>query len=167
MTRWMICNSAESSRDERPTGCAGDRKRDHPLAHRHARDHAVDQVGSALRHAPRLARGAKPAPLTGEAHQLLVAAVTTAQPQKPCASMPHSRKASNSSWTNCGRRAPVSASTCAKKLSRCSWSSSWCSSRIEDGGLDFVGESGLHHLLSSCSCSLDGSAVSSSSLLNT
>ena len=60
----------------------GIRKRDHPLAHRHARDHAVDQVGSALRHAPRLARGAKPAPLTGEAHQLLVAAVTTAQPQK-------------------------------------------------------------------------------------
>src|SRR6476659_3784500 len=31
----------------------GDRKREHPLAHRHARDDGVDQVGSGLRHAPR------------------------------------------------------------------------------------------------------------------
>src|SRR4051812_44372890 len=37
-----------------------DRKRKHPLAHRYARDHAVDQVGSALRHAPRPAGGANP-----------------------------------------------------------------------------------------------------------
>ena len=51
-----------------------DRKREHPLAHRHARDDAVDQVGSALRHAPRPTGGAKPAPLTGEGHQLLVRA---------------------------------------------------------------------------------------------
>src|SRR4051794_33896612 len=49
-----------------------DRKREHPLAHRYARDHAVDQVGSALRHAPRPAGRAEPAPLTGEGHQLLV-----------------------------------------------------------------------------------------------
>src|SRR3954453_12644931 len=83
MTRWMICNSGESS-----SGWAANRMRSGignestPLAHRHARDHAVDQVGSALRHAPRPAGGAKSAPLTGESHQLLVAALTTAQPQK-------------------------------------------------------------------------------------
>src|ERR1700674_2899307 len=40
--------------------------------------------------------------------------------RKPWARMPHSRKASNSSLTNSGKLAPVSASTCAKKLSRCS-----------------------------------------------
>ena len=34
--------------------------------------------------------------------------------------MPHSRKASNSSLTKSGKLAPVSVSTCAKKLSRCS-----------------------------------------------
>ena len=43
------------------------RKRQHPLAHRHPRDHVIDQVRGALRHAPRPARGAKPAPLAGEA----------------------------------------------------------------------------------------------------
>ena len=37
------------------------------MAHRHARDHAVDQVGSALRHAPRPAGGAKSAPLKEKA----------------------------------------------------------------------------------------------------
>src|SRR4051794_30828926 len=34
--------------------------------------------------------------------------------------MPHSRKASNSSLINSGKRAPVSAWTCAKKVSSCS-----------------------------------------------
>ena len=36
----------------------------------------------ALRHAPRAARGAKPAPLAGKRHQLLVRAVRTAHAQK-------------------------------------------------------------------------------------
>src|SRR3954453_12644932 len=40
--------------------------------------------------------------------------------RKPCARMPHSRKASNSSLINSGKRAPVSAWTCAKKVSSCS-----------------------------------------------
>src|SRR5690606_19148792 len=35
--------------------------------------------------------------------------------RKPCARMPHSRYASNSSWTNCGKLDPVCASTCARK----------------------------------------------------
>jgi hypothetical protein len=38
--------------------------------------------------------------------------------RKPWARMPHSRKASNSSLTKSGKPAPVSASTCAKKLSK-------------------------------------------------
>jgi hypothetical protein len=37
-----------------------DRKRQHPLPDRHARDDLIDQVRGALRHAPRAARGAKP-----------------------------------------------------------------------------------------------------------
>jgi len=59
------------------------RKREHPLTQRHARDHAVDQVGSALRHAPRPAGGAKPAPLARKRHQLLVCTPRAAQAQKP------------------------------------------------------------------------------------
>jgi len=59
-----------------------DRKREHPLAHRHARDDAVDQVGRALRHAPCPTGGAKPAPLARKGHQLLMAAVITAQAHK-------------------------------------------------------------------------------------
>ena len=35
-----------------------------------------------MRHAPRTARGAKPAPLAGKRHQLLVRAVSTAHTQK-------------------------------------------------------------------------------------
>ena len=59
-----------------------DRKRQHPLAHRHLRDHVIDQVRGALRHAPRAARGAKPASFAREGDQLLMAAVPTAQPQE-------------------------------------------------------------------------------------
>jgi len=39
-----------------------DRKRQHPLPDRHAWDDLINQVGSALSHAPGAARGAKPAP---------------------------------------------------------------------------------------------------------
>ena len=39
------------------------RQREHPLAHRDARDDAVDQMGGGFRHAPRTARGAKATPL--------------------------------------------------------------------------------------------------------
>ena len=58
------------------------RKREHPLTHRHPRDDAVDQVRSALRHAPCPAGGAKPAPLTGEGHQLLMRALGAAHAQE-------------------------------------------------------------------------------------
>jgi len=52
------------------------------LPDRHARDDLIDQVCGALRHAPRAARGAKPAPLAGKRHQLLVATPGAAQPQE-------------------------------------------------------------------------------------
>ena len=66
--------------------------------------------------------GANPAPLTGEGHQLLLRATRVQRRRrKPWARMPHSRKASNSSLTKSGKLAPVSASTWAKKVSKCSW----------------------------------------------
>src|SRR3954447_18675608 len=61
MTRRMICNSAQSR-----SGWVANRmraansKREHGLAQRHTRVHAVDQVGSALRHAPRPHEGQNP-----------------------------------------------------------------------------------------------------------
>jgi len=58
------------------------RKRQHPLPDRHARDDLIDQVRGALRHAPRAARGAKPASLAGKRHQLLVGAISAAHAQK-------------------------------------------------------------------------------------
>src|SRR5262249_19660784 len=58
------------------------RKRQYPLPYEHARDDLIDQVRGALNHAPRAAGRAKPAPLTGKRHQLLVRAVSTAQAQK-------------------------------------------------------------------------------------
>jgi len=45
-------------------------------------EYMLDQVRSALRHAPRSARGAKPAPLTTERHELVVPAVGAAQAQE-------------------------------------------------------------------------------------
>ena len=58
------------------------RQRQFPLAHRNMRDDVVDQVGSRLRHAPRAARGAKPASLAAEGDELVVAAIATAQAQE-------------------------------------------------------------------------------------
>jgi hypothetical protein len=43
-----------------------DRKREHPLPHRHPGDEVIDQVGGGLRHVPGPAGGAKSTPLTGE-----------------------------------------------------------------------------------------------------
>ena len=43
----------------------------------------IDQVCSALRYAPAPARRAKPAPVAGKRHQLLMRAVRTAHAQKP------------------------------------------------------------------------------------
>ena len=45
-------------------------------------DDVVDQMRCGLRHAPRAARGAKPAALAAESHELVVAAVGAAQPQE-------------------------------------------------------------------------------------
>src|SRR5690349_18256006 len=87
------------------------RKRENPLAHRHVWDDAVPQVGSGLRHAPRPTRGAKPAPLTRDGHQLLVCTLRAAQTQKPVGEDATLEKISNSSSINSGTLEPVSAST--------------------------------------------------------
>jgi hypothetical protein len=58
------------------------RKRQHPLAHRHLRDHLIYQVGGCLCHAPRPAGRAKPAPFTGEGDELLMGTVRATQAQK-------------------------------------------------------------------------------------
>ena len=59
------------------------RQRQHPLAHRHRRDDAIDQVGGGFRHAPCAAGGAKAALLTGKGNQLLMGELAAAQAQKP------------------------------------------------------------------------------------
>lgn len=51
--------------------------------------------------------------------ELVVPAVAAAQPQKPWARMPHSRKASNSPLKNSGRSVPDQVSVCSKKLAAC------------------------------------------------
>ena len=59
-----------------------DRKRQHPLAHRHFGDDVIDQPGGSFRHAPRPARGANAAPLARKGHPLLVAALRAAHSQE-------------------------------------------------------------------------------------
>jgi len=59
------------------------RQREHPLAHRDRRDHAIDQMGGGFRHAPGAARRAKAAPLAKKRDQLLMGAVAAAQAEKP------------------------------------------------------------------------------------
>jgi hypothetical protein len=52
--------------------------RQHPLAHRLARENVITQVRGSLYHAPRVARGADPTAFAGEGHEVVVPAVTTA-----------------------------------------------------------------------------------------
>ena len=59
-----------------------DRKREHPLPHRHAGEDVIDQVGGCLRHAPGAAGGAKPPPLAGKGDELLMGPVCATQVQK-------------------------------------------------------------------------------------
>ena len=60
----------------------GDRHRDDPLARRHPGDHAFDQVGGGLGHAPTGTRRTKSPPLAAEGQQHLMLAGITPQPQK-------------------------------------------------------------------------------------
>ena len=73
-----------------------DRKRQYPLAHRHARDEVIDQVGGGLCHAPPPHEGQNPRRL----HEKETSFSWPQSPQrsrrKPCARMPNCRKASNS-----------------------------------------------------------------------
>jgi hypothetical protein len=97
------------------------RKREHPLTYRHVRDDVIDQVGGAptMRRAPH--EGQMPRRLQENATSFSCAHAAQRSRRKPCAKMPQSRKPSNSSLINSGKLAPVSASTCARNVSRCSW----------------------------------------------
>ena len=68
-----LCGQQQAQRDG---------QRQHPLAHGHARNDVIDQVGSRLRHAPGAARRAKASALAAEGNQLVVAAVAAAQAQE-------------------------------------------------------------------------------------
>ena len=79
----MICNTGESS-----SGWAAKRMRSgigNESTHWRTGTRGmtqIDQVGRGFRHAPRPAGGAKPAPLAGKGHQLLMGALGAAQAQK-------------------------------------------------------------------------------------
>ena len=92
-----------------------DRKREHPLPHRHPGDDVIDQVGGGLPHAPGATARAETATLATEGHELSWAQSAQRRRNKPRAKMPQSRKASNSSLTNSGNPAPVSSSTRARE----------------------------------------------------
>ena len=72
-----LCSQQQAQRDGQPN--LGN---PHPLAHRHARNDVLAQVGRRLRHAPRAARRTEAASLAAERQQLVVAAVTAMQAQK-------------------------------------------------------------------------------------
>ena len=96
-----LCSQQQAKRD---------RQCQHPLAHRHVRNDVIDQVGRRMRHAPGSARRAKPRRLQLKATSLSCPKSPQRSRRKPWTRMPHSRKASNSSFTNCGRLAPAAAS---------------------------------------------------------
>ena len=56
--------------------------REHPLAHRKPWEDMIDQMRGGLRHAPGVAGRANAAPLAGEGHQAIVAALPTTRPGK-------------------------------------------------------------------------------------
>ena len=72
---------------------------------------------SAVRRAPH--DGQKPRRLQLKATRLSWPQSAQRRRRKPWARMPHSRKASNLSFTNCGRSAPAAASASAKKVAAC------------------------------------------------
>jgi hypothetical protein len=56
-----------------------DRKREHPLPHRHPGDDVIDQVGGGLRHAPGATARTEAAPLATEGHELFMGTVGATQ----------------------------------------------------------------------------------------
>ena len=59
-----------------------DRKREHPLPHRHPGDDVIDQVGGGLRHAPGATARAEAATLATEGHELFMGTVGATQAQE-------------------------------------------------------------------------------------
>ena len=52
------------------------------MPNRYVRDDVVDKVSGGLRHAPRTAGGAEPAPLAAERQQLVMPALAATKPQE-------------------------------------------------------------------------------------
>jgi hypothetical protein len=121
MTRWMHCNTGESR-----SGWAANRMRrgiGNESTHWRTGTRGMTQstrcaAASAMRRAPQ--EGQNPRRLQEKATSFSCAQLAQRRRRNPWARMPHSRKASNSALTKSGKLAPVSAPTCAKKLSRCS-----------------------------------------------
>jgi hypothetical protein len=65
-----MCSEQQANRD---------RKREHPLAHRHPGDDVIDQVGGRLRHAPGATARTEAAPLATEGHELFMGTVGATQ----------------------------------------------------------------------------------------
>jgi hypothetical protein len=59
-------------------GTQRNRKRQHPLAHRHSRDDVVDPAGDGFCHAPGATRGAKPTLFAGASDRFLMGTVGAA-----------------------------------------------------------------------------------------
>ena len=57
--------------------------------------------------------------LVSRSRKVVIANMKAESRRKPWARMPHSRKASNSSLTNCGRSAPAADPACSKKVAAC------------------------------------------------
>ena len=71
--QFRMCSEQQAKRD---------RKREHPLAHRHPGDDVIDQVGGGLRHAPGATARAETATLATEGHELFMGTVGATQAQE-------------------------------------------------------------------------------------
>lgn len=65
----------EHVRAERRQGTKLERERKHPLPHGYSREHAIDQMGRDVGHAPASAARTDSARLAGEGHEEIVAAL--------------------------------------------------------------------------------------------
>jgi hypothetical protein len=101
ITWWIACNTAGAAAAERPTKCAAEWQRKHPLTHRDGRERVINQMGGGFRHAPHAdRRGKSGARLHENATSFSLAHSLQRSRRNPCARMPLARKASNSASTH-------------------------------------------------------------------
>jgi hypothetical protein len=102
------------------------RHRQHPLAHRHPRQHLVHQVRRPLRHPPPAAARTDPRSLQEKGTRCSRAQPSHRKRATPASYIPQSRNSRNSRSTNWGSPAPPPASaTAPRKASRCSAITRW------------------------------------------